>query len=71
MDDYRAELTDAFRAGLVARYPAASEARLTRRARQITSLTVAGLLLARINRDEAVATLRTAIDQIHEWDLDA
>lgn len=71
VDDYRAELTDAFRTALVARYPSASDARLTRRARQVTSLTVAGLLLARVNRDEAVATLRTAIEQVHEWDLDA
>lgn len=71
VDDYRAELTEAFRTALVARYPAASDARHTRRARQITSLTVAALVLARINRAEAVATLRTAVEQVHEWDLDA
>jgi AcrR family transcriptional regulator len=71
VDDYRAELTDAFRTALVARYPAASDARHTRRARQVTSLTVAALLLARVNRDEAVATLRTAVEQVHEWDHDA
>ena len=45
-------------------------ARLARRARQLTSMTVAGLVLAKINRDEAVATLRAGLEQINEWDQD-
>lgn len=70
IEDYRAELTGSFAVALSARYPAASLARLARRARQLTSMTVAGLVLAKINRDEAVATLRAGLEQINEWDQD-
>ncbi|MCG2803751.1 MAG: TetR/AcrR family transcriptional regulator [Cellulomonas sp.] len=70
VEDYRAELTGSFARALSARYPAASLARLARRARQLTSLTVAGLVLAKVNRDEAVATLRAGLEQVNEWDQD-
>jgi AcrR family transcriptional regulator len=70
VEAYRAELTGAFGTALAARYPAASQGRLDRRARQLTSMTVAGLVLAKVNHDEAVATLRAALEQVNEWDQD-
>jgi AcrR family transcriptional regulator len=60
VDAYRAELSSAFFAALGRALPGASAADLEDRARLFTSLVVGALTLARVNRDEAVATLRLA-----------
>ncbi|GAA3677543.1 hypothetical protein GCM10023081_14790 [Arthrobacter ginkgonis] len=58
VDAYRAELSSAFSAALGRALPGASAADLEGRARLFTSLVVGALTLARVNRDEAVETLR-------------
>lgn len=58
VDAYRAELSSAFSAALGRALPEASAADLEGRVRLFTSLVVGALTLARVNRDEAVETLR-------------
>jgi AcrR family transcriptional regulator len=60
VDAYRAELSSAFSAALGRALPEAPAADLEGRARLFTSLVIGALTLARVNRDEAVATLRLA-----------
>ena len=60
VDSYRAELFSAFSAALGRALPEALASEIEGRARLFTSLVVGALTLARVNRDEAVATLRLA-----------
>jgi TetR/AcrR family transcriptional repressor of nem operon len=62
-DDALREVVDGYRAELTA---AVSDA-LAGEARQLTSLSVSALLLARVNRDEAVAILDVAVSQVARW----
>jgi TetR/AcrR family transcriptional repressor of nem operon len=67
VDSYRAELGAAVEGALSAAHPGKDVAAIRTRGRLLTSLSVSALLVARINRDEAVAILATAIDQIEAW----
>jgi len=62
VDAYRAELAEAFAAALGRALPGAVADDIECRARLFTALVVAGLTLARVNRGEAVETLRLARD---------
>ncbi|MFB0834228.1 TetR/AcrR family transcriptional regulator [Arthrobacter halodurans] len=62
VDAYRAELVAAFSAAVRRALPGAATDAVERRARLYTALVVAALTLARVNREEAVATLRLAED---------
>ncbi|WP_372698586.1 TetR/AcrR family transcriptional regulator [Arthrobacter sp. JSM 101049] len=66
VDAYRAEVTGAFAAALLRDVPAAgdgaSAARVADGARLLFALLTAGMALARINGEEAAATLRAAAD---------
>jgi AcrR family transcriptional regulator len=64
---YQRELTRALTHALRAHDPEASTATLSHRARLLTSLSVSALLLSRVDRDEAVAVVNTAIEQLEEW----
>jgi TetR/AcrR family transcriptional repressor of nem operon len=67
VDSYRAELGAAVEGALRAAHPGMDAATISTRGRLLTSLSVSALLVARINRDEAVAILATALDQIEGW----
>ncbi len=60
IDDYRAELHDAFARGVQAALPAGSEARRARLADAVTGQVVAAFALVRISHREAVHSLETA-----------
>ncbi len=68
VDAYRAELVNAFRHGLAARYPGIDDAEGLRRARVLTSLSVTALVVARTSTPDAVETLEAALGQVAEWD---
>lgn len=67
VDGYRAELTSALRNGLGARMGGVDPITLDERARLLASLSMSAMLLARINRGEAVALLSLAGAQIQAW----
>ena len=67
VDSYRAELGAAVEGALYAAHPGMDAAAISTRGRLLTSLSVSALLVARINRDEAVPILATALDQIEAW----
>lgn len=67
VDAYRGELADALAHGLRALDPAAAPDVVARRTRILTALSISALLLSRVNRDEAVALARAAVDQLEEW----
>jgi TetR/AcrR family transcriptional repressor of nem operon len=67
VDSYRAELGAAVEGALRAAHPGMDVAAISTRGRLLTSLSVSALLVARINREEAVAILATALDQIESW----
>ncbi|WP_285041070.1 TetR/AcrR family transcriptional regulator [Plantibacter sp. LMC-P-059a] len=67
VDGYRAELTAAVSDALARARPDSDAAELAGEARQLTSLSVSALLLARVNRDEAVAILDVAVSQVARW----
>ncbi|MET1036328.1 MAG: helix-turn-helix domain-containing protein [Arthrobacter sp.] len=62
VDAYRAELSAAFSGAVRRALPGAAADAVERRARLYTALVIAALTLARVNREEAVATLRLAQD---------
>jgi TetR/AcrR family transcriptional repressor of nem operon len=64
VDSYRAELGTAVEGALRASDPGMDAVSISTRGRLLTSLSVSALLVARINRDEAVAILGTALDQL-------
>ncbi|MCI2959417.1 TetR/AcrR family transcriptional regulator [Agromyces atrinae] len=68
VDAYRAELRDAVRAGLGARYPDLAPDVLDRRAVTLVSLVIAAHTLARVNPTEARATVGAATDMLDAWD---
>ena len=67
VDSYRAELGAAVEGALRASNPGLDAVSVSTHGRLLTSLSVSALLVARINRDEAVAILATALDQIAAW----
>ncbi|MEB0307061.1 hypothetical protein QN345_17325, partial [Cryobacterium sp. 10I1] len=73
VDDYRAELTAALRNALagaaaeIAPGTDAGAAVLDERARTLAALSMSVMLLARVNRDESLALLATAADQVRSW----
>lgn len=68
IDSYRAELGDAIERALSRRFTDAPAETLGQRARLLTSLSVSALLVARVNRSEAVAILRSALELIDSWE---
>jgi len=69
VDTYRAELTAALRHALAAASPAvvATRTEVDARARILASLSMSAMLIARINREEAMAVLAAARDQATTW----
>ena len=67
IEDYRAELTGAMEQALRNRFTDAPAETIAERARLLTSLSVSALVIARINRREAVATLQGALDLLDTW----
>ncbi|MFC9515232.1 TetR/AcrR family transcriptional regulator [Nocardiaceae bacterium NPDC056970] len=67
VDAYRSELAAALAHALRALDPETSADRIVHRTRLLTSLSISALLLSRVNRDEAAALARTALDQLAEW----
>ncbi|TFC78202.1 TetR/AcrR family transcriptional regulator [Cryobacterium sp. TMS1-20-1] len=73
VEGYRIELTDALRHALesaAAPSASASEA-VDERVRTLASLSLSAMLVARVNRDEAIALLNTASNQVRIWFPDA
>jgi AcrR family transcriptional regulator len=70
VEGYRIELADALRHALEsASTPSSSAAEsvLDERVRTLVSLSMSAMLMARVNRDEAIALLTTASNQIRAW----
>ena len=67
VDGYRAELTGALRDALAAASTGPGAALLDSRARMLAALSMSAMLLARVNRAEAVALLVTAGDLVTAW----
>ncbi|RVW05914.1 TetR/AcrR family transcriptional regulator [Rhodococcus xishaensis] len=67
VDAYRQELFAALTHALRAVDQDMPAAVLEHRARVLTSLSVSALVLSRVNRDEAIALVNTAIAQLEEW----
>lgn len=73
VESYRVELADALRHALKsasASAPTAADAdpvRLDARVRTLASLSMSAMLVARINREEAIALLSTAASQVRTW----
>lgn len=78
VEAYRTELTTALRSatlgataatrgGPAAELAAAELARVEERVRTLASLSLSAMLLARVNREESVALLTTAADQLRAW----
>ncbi|MGO7983324.1 hypothetical protein ACC691_36320, partial [Rhizobium johnstonii] len=67
VDDYRVELGDAMENAVRAASPELADAEVSRRSRILTSLSSGALMIARINRAEAVAVVLTAVHQLDEW----
>ena len=71
VEGYRIELTDALRHALEsAAAPSAAES-VDERVRTLASLSLSAMLVARVNRDEAIALLNTASNQVRIWFPDA
>ncbi|TFD08232.1 TetR/AcrR family transcriptional regulator [Cryobacterium sp. TMT1-66-1] len=69
VEGYRIELAEALRHALenaAAPSPSAAES-VDERVRSLTSLSISAMLMARVNRDEAIALLATASNQIRDW----
>lgn len=73
VEGYRIELTDALRQALEsAAAPSSSAAEsVDERVRTLASLSLSAMLVARVNRDEAIALLNTASNQVRIWFPDA
>ncbi|TFD55605.1 TetR/AcrR family transcriptional regulator [Cryobacterium sp. Hh7] len=73
VEAYRIELTDALRHALEsAAAPSSSAAEsVDERVRTLASLSLSAMLVARVNRDEAIALLNTASNQVRIWFPDA
>lgn len=71
VEGYRIELADALRHALASASASnaadADPARLDERVRTLASLSMSAMLVARVNRDEAVALLDTAASQVRTW----
>ena len=69
VEGYRIELAEALRHALEnAAVPSTSAAEsVDERVRTLTSLSISAMLMARVNRDEAIALLATASNQIRDW----
>ncbi|PTR28664.1 TetR family transcriptional regulator [Rhodococcus sp. OK519] len=67
VDAYRSELAAALAHALRALDPETAADQIVHRTRLLTSLSISALLLSRVNRDEAAALARTALDQLTEW----
>jgi len=67
VDGYRAELTAALRGALAAASAGPDAAMLDSRARMLAALSMSAMLLARVNRAEALAMLVTACDLVNAW----
>lgn len=67
VDSYRAELAAALASSLRALDPSSPAAVLDHRTRVLTALSISAQLLSRVNRREAAALARTAIEQVQEW----
>ena len=64
---YRRELADAINSGLHAAFPTETDATLSDRTRILLSCTVSALVLARVDTEEAIATLESARRLNAEW----
>ncbi|MCD2105611.1 TetR/AcrR family transcriptional regulator [Rhodococcus erythropolis] len=64
---YRQELAVAIRSGLQATFPTETDAALTDRTRILLSCNVSALVLARVDTEEAIATLKSARRLNAEW----
>jgi len=64
---YRQELAVAIRSGLQATFPTETDATLSDRTRILLSCTVSALVLARVDTEEAIATLESARRLNEEW----
>lgn len=73
VEGYRVELADALRYALASASksePSAADAGsvgLDERVRTLSSLSMSAMLVARVNRDEAIALLKTASSQVRIW----
>jgi AcrR family transcriptional regulator len=67
VDGYRAELTGALRDALAAASTDPGAALLDSRVRTLAACSMSAMLLARVNRTEAVALLTTACDLVMAW----
>jgi AcrR family transcriptional regulator len=69
VEGYRIELADALRNALESASTPSSAAAsvLDERVRTLVSLSMSAMLMARVNRDEAIALLTTASNQIRVW----
>ncbi len=71
VEGYRVELADALRQALASASASnaadADPSRLDERVRTLASLSMSAMLVARVNRDEAVALLDTAASQVRTW----
>ena len=68
IDSYQTELGSAIERALSSRFTDATADTIAQRARILTSLSVSALLLARVNRHETVAILRSAVDLLATWE---
>ena len=68
VDSYRSELGDAIERALASRFADATADALAQRSRILTSLSVSALLVARVNRREAVSILASALDLLASWE---
>ncbi|SEN17830.1 TetR/AcrR family transcriptional regulator [Cryobacterium sp. TMT1-3] len=73
VEGYRAELSEALRQALaaVSSHADAAPVRIDERVRTLASLSMSAMLVARVNRDEAIALLNTASNQVRAWFPDA
>ncbi len=71
VEGYRIELSDALRFALISASSSSAAdtptARLDERVRTLASLSMSAMLVARVNRDEAIALLNTASNQVSAW----
>ncbi|TFD53286.1 TetR/AcrR family transcriptional regulator [Cryobacterium sp. Hh11] len=71
VEGYRIELTDALRHALESAAAQSAAESVDERVRTLASLSLSAMLVARVNRDEAIALLNTASNQVRIWFPDA
>jgi TetR/AcrR family transcriptional repressor of nem operon len=67
VDGYRAEMTAALRHALAAATGGSEPAQIDECARVLAALSISAMVLARVNREESVATLVTACEHVRTW----